>query len=436
MGEITIIDWAIWLVYFTLIFLVLFIYRANKSEKYYRYFLPGFTSKVFGGLMFTLIYVYYYKFGDTFLYFRGANVLSQTFIDHPIDYFRLLFSSHKNLPLDLDQITSNISYSRGAEEWFMVKLLSPFVLLSFQSYLVTTLLLSTIAFFGAWKLYKVFVDVMPKQDILNFIAVFLLPSVVFWGSGIMKDTFTLAGINLIIYICYFTFFKYKWSFLKFSILVFACFLVYKLKDYVLIAFIPGLLFGLTAAFKDRIHNKVLRKLLGLTLVIITGFILYVSTVIVAELSSSYTYNAVKGKVKGFHSWHTDIGGSTYDLGVADYSLTGVVQKIPAALNATYFRPYLWEASNPVVLLAAIESTFVFLLFVYLIFKLRGKFFRLIFGRPLLTTITVYILLFGFIVGFTSYNFGALGRYKIPTTSLFIFLLLYLYSYKFEKKSID
>lgn len=45
---------------------------------------------------------------------------------------------------------------------------------------------------------------------------------------------------------------------------------------------------------------------------------------------------------------------------------------------------------------------------------------------MLITFTIYCLIFGFVVGFTSYNFGALGRYKIPIYSLFIFILLYLY----------
>ena len=46
-------------------------------------------------------------------------------------------------------------------------------------------------------------------------------------------------------------------------------------------------------------------------------------------------------------------------------------------------------------------------------------------KPILYTFLVYSLIFGFVVGFTSYNFGALGRYKIPVYSIFAFILIYL-----------
>ena len=61
----------------------------------------------FGGLIFALIYMYYYKFGDTFLYHEGATILSQTLIESPGDYFRLLFSENANLPSDLANFSSS-----------------------------------------------------------------------------------------------------------------------------------------------------------------------------------------------------------------------------------------------------------------------------------------------------------------------------------------
>ncbi len=194
MGIVTWVDWGIWVVYFAFIFVVLLIYRASKKEDYYRFFLIGFGVKVVGGLGFALIYMYYYKYGDTFLYHRGATVLSQTFIDSPSTYFRLLVSDNGNLPADLGEFAALITYSRGAEEWFMVKLLSPLAFLAFHSYLVLTLFLSLISFYGGWKLFLVFRDLMPEREKLAFIAAFMLPSVLFSGGGIMKDTFTLAGI--------------------------------------------------------------------------------------------------------------------------------------------------------------------------------------------------------------------------------------------------
>lgn len=425
MGGISVAELGIWLVYISLLVVLLVVFRVSKQESHYRFFLPAFILKVFGGLGFAIIYIYYYKFGDTFLYHRGASILADTLVDSPGDYFRLLASSNANLPVDLSSFSTSISYSRGAEEWFMVKLLSPISLFSFGSYLVTTLFMSTISFFGGWKLFLVFRDLLPKREWLAFAAAFLIPSALFWGGGIMKDTFTLTGINLVIYGLYFTVFKGKVHMGKYALVAVSAFIVFYLKGYVIIAFIPGLLFGINALVKNAARNQLLRQFLGAVFLAITVAIIYLGPQYLGSTSSKYTASALEGRVKGFHTWHTDVGGATYNLGEVEYTAFGVIQKIPSALNVTFFRPYLWESANPVVLLAAVESTLLLLLFLYILVKLRWRIFSHIREKPILITLIIYCLIFGFVVGFTSYNFGALGRYKIPIYSVFVFLLLYL-----------
>jgi len=137
MDSITLIDLGIWVVYFTLIFLFLLFYRNTKTELHYRFFLKGFIVKIVGGVAFALVHIYYFKFGDTFLYHRGAVILSEALMDSSYDYLRLLASSNADLPLDLYEYSSSIAYSRGAEEWLLVKMLSPLSFISFGSYLVT-----------------------------------------------------------------------------------------------------------------------------------------------------------------------------------------------------------------------------------------------------------------------------------------------------------
>ena len=102
-------------------------------------------------------------------------------------------------------------------------------------------------------------------------------------------------------------------------------------------------------------------------------------------------------------------------------------KIPAAINVSLFRPYLWESRNPIMLLSAIESSIL----LYLTFRLFQK-------RKLKNTIDVlskdvnlqFFLLFGlifsFFVGITTYNFGSLVRYKIQGYPFYIAAILLLY----------
>lgn len=435
MGAITYIDWAIWVVYFTLILLILWVYRIARQEPHYQYFIQGFLIKVLGGVAFALIYVNYYGFGDTFLYHRGAVVLSQTLIDNPVDYFRLLASGNANLPADLAVFSESIRYSNTYEEWTMVKLLSPVSLISFHSYLVTTLFMSLLSFWGSWKLFQVFRDILPDYTKYAFWAVFLAPSVVFWGSGIMKDTVTLFAINYLIYVLYFGLFKGR---VKPGMLATALVLVYlvvALKAYIVLAFLPGIFLGIYVLFKKRIKSAVLRFMAGPFIFVLLILVSYFGLNQITTSSAKYRAENIEWQVKGFHSWHTDVGGSSYSLGDVEYTPLGVIRKIPEALNVTFFRPYLWEARNPVVFIGAFESLVFFLLFLMILFRLRLKMFTQIRKEPLLYGLFVFCLIFGFAVGFTSYNFGALARYKIPVLSIFAFILLYLFAYM-RQEQID
>lgn len=422
---ITWIDWGIWLIYFVILFSVLLIYKWSRDEEDYKYFLLGFVIKVFAGLAYVYIFNYYYLFGDTFVYAKGGQAMADTMISDPVTYFRLLWAENDNLPPDLWQFEQRITYSRGAEEWFMVKLLSPLMLISFNSYQVCTIFMSLISFWGGWKLYQVFRDILPQRKDLAFVAVFLVPSALFWGSGIMKDTFTLAGINYVIYCLYFSLFKKRFKPNLLIGAVIASVIVFLMKGYIILAFLPAVLFGINEMIKVEIRNKMIKRGLGALLLLVAGFVLYIGPRFLQQASAKYTVESIESRVRGFHTWHTDVGGSSYNLGDVEYTPTGVVRKIPAALNVTFFRPYVWEARNPVVLLAAMESLALLFLCLMVFYKLGFGFMKLIREKPILYTFLAYSLIFGFVVGFTSYNFGALGRYKIPVYSIFAFILIYL-----------
>jgi len=398
--------------------------------------LTGFLVKVFGGVFFSLIFVYYYKFGDSFEYYRGAVMLGNTFLNSPSDYFDLLFSeSSQHHAGHLRQYTDSLAYSDTSEEWFMVKLISPLSILTFKSYLTINLLMSFISFYGAWKLFKVFSDILPQQKNYAFYAAFLIPSMVFWGSGLMKDTITLAGINYLIYVLYFSVVKGNFKTIFLFGVVFWFILIFVLKSYIIIAFLSAVILTFYFKFKASISSQFLRVISApiiITLFITVGLF---SLKGLSESSEKYNADQIEGKIKGFHSWHTTLGGSSYNLGDVEYTVIGALKKIPAALNVTFFRPYLWEASTIVVLLGAMESLVLLFLFLYVIYKTKFNPIKILKHTILLKSLIAFILIFGFAVGFTTYNFGALGRYKMPVMSLFTFIIFYLISKNYDENKL-
>ena len=430
---ITWVDWSIWIVYLAVIYTALWFYRQSKSDNdLYKWYLKGFLVKVFGGVAFALVSIYYYG-GDTFLYYKGSSVLAETFFTEASTFFKLLFTPN-HLPSEFSEIAHQISYSRTAEEWFMVRLLSFVNIISFNSYLVMTLLMSTIAFWGGWQLFKVFSDILPKSKKHIFWITFLTPSIFFWGNGILKDTITLALINYIIYALYQTLEKKQLNLLYIALSLFAAFIIYSLKTYIILAFLPAFFFILYLYFKSKIKSKLLGVVSGPVILVVLMSVGFMGIQNLSE-STSYSTENIQQNITGFHTWHTTTGGSSYNLGDIDYTVTGVISKIPAALNATFFRPYIWTARNPIMLVGALESTIVLILFVVVLFRTKLRLFRYLKENKFLLGLFIFVLLFGFAVGFTSYNFGALARYKMPVYSLFIYTLYYILNrYKVNQQS--
>ena len=91
-----------------------------------------------------------------------------------------------------------------------------------------------------------------------------------------------------------------------------------------------------------------------------------------------------------------------------------------------FRPYLWEAKKPILIPAAIEGLLFLFFTIRLLYKTGFiRFTRLILTNPEVQFCLVFSLIFAFSVGFTSYNFGSLVRYKIPLLPFYFIALLIL-----------
>jgi len=108
--------------------------------------------------------------------------------------------------------------------------------------------------------------------------------------------------------------------------------------------------------------------------------------------------------------------------------------IPAGINVALFRPYIWEIRNAVMAMAAFESLFVLILTLTTIIKTGIiQLLKTIISNPFIQMCVIFSLFFAFAVGFSSYNFGALVRYKIPCIPIYISALFILLHIKEKEK---
>ena len=115
-----------------------------------------------------------------------------------------------------------------------------------------------------------------------------------------------------------------------------------------------------------------------------------------------------------HTRAQQYGDNYYSLGDFDGTRWNFFSKAPKAIIAGLFRPYLWEARNPVMLLAGIENL-GFLILVLVILWRTGpiKTIRFTLEEPLIIFSLSFAIAFAFAVGIATANFGALVRLKIP-----------------------
>lgn len=128
------------------------------------------------------------------------------------------------------------------------------------------------------------------------------------------------------------------------------------------------------------------------------------------------------------------GGKAYDIGNFDASFTGILSVAPMAIFSGIFRPGLWDVKNAQMLIAGFENTYILVLTIFLLYKLKFLgFFVLIRKNPMILFCMLFSLFFAFSVGLTVANFGSLVRLRIPELPFFvagIFMLRHLY----EKQS--
>lgn len=416
------------------------LFYPNQSFK--KYLVPGLALKLLGSVLFCLVYQFYYHGGDTFGYYHQGLKISSSVWTDPSLTWQLLTSSSRNFNLHTAQYISDMSFMRSDTTFWVVKISAVCNLFAFDSFYGTALLFATFAFSGMWALFRIFIKCFPQLEWQAALACLAIPSLVFWGSGIMKDTITIGAMGWVVYGFYHLIIERKRPISSFLLMYVGAVLLLKIKFYILAALVPSLLIWGIGHYSRNALKETKLKIFIWTVVICGGGVgLWFTRGKVTGSVITFTELFIE-KALDFQMWHgyvgsagLDGGGSTYSLGNIDFSLGGILSKVPASINVALFRPYLTEVHSPVVIPAALESL-TFLLSSLFLFFFRGfKTLSILWKNPALQGFLLFTLLFAFLVGFTSFNFGALVRYKIPCLPFVSFLLLALIFLGNEKKTI-
>ncbi len=408
-----------------------------RENPEYKYFTKGLMVRVFGAIALGLIYFFYYNGGDTTNYFQTSSAYANLIFKDQSDFWLGWFGNEKEYIFQFDDSTGYpVYWQKDKHSFFVVRLLIPIVTLGFHTYFSTAILVACITYGGLWKLYQTFLCEFPSLKKEFAIACLFIPSCVFWGSGIMKDSFTLSAVGWFTYAFYHFFIKKQRKLSYGTYLLISAIIILAIKPYIFFALLPGSILWLSNKLVKKINHGFIRLIASPIILSIGALTGYFALDNMGDNLGQYKLDNVLDKaVVTQKDMKADYyGGKTFDIGEFDASIGGVISKAPAAIFAGIFRPGIWDVKNSIMLISSLENTYLLVLTIFLLIKLKLiGFFSLIRKNPMLLFCMLFSIFFAFSVGLTVANFGSLVRLRLPELPFFvagIFMLRHLY----EKQS--
>ena len=423
------------------IILFLIIWLLNKTKEsqplvLQKYYLKGYYFRLLMIPLFLFQHVVLYPWGvDAFNYFWASDQLIQLVKVKPsVAWFVLTHSvdTLQNFPFNFDL---NEFYFKDNES-FLVKITFIINLLIGNSFLGSSLIASFYAYIGTWKIYKILNQNYPGHEKILFFSTVLLPSVAFWSSISAKEAYCIGAMGFVYYALT-RMFEHK-EYTRKNILIFFinAIMLFYIKSYILIALLASYSFFIIIKSFNSIKSNVIKYVsLPATIALLVFGLLKLMDSFQGQLQKFALKNILE-TIKTNYDYLTQEGfaASRYTLGELSPDIGSMIKLVPASINVTLFRPYIWEANKIMLLVASAESTLTLLLTLFVLFKARLFFFKIIFKERFLLMAMSFSLLFSAFIGITSGNFGTLMRYKIPMMPFYFSALAIIYILNKEKKS--
>ena len=422
------------------VYLGIFYYFVKKKAAFFtdfnmkKIFFIAFFLRMFGSIAYSLLVQYYYGYGDSFTYYVGSDFLHKQLLQNfgNIKYF---FASSAEFQQWYNTEDGNMNFSGYlgiSSANAVMKIASLLSFISFNKFMIISLFFGLFSFAGQWKLFQVFNDYNKgkNQNMLAW-AVLYSPSVWFWGSGLMKDSICLGAMGFVVSILYKNLVKKQISFREWLLLPLLIYLILVIKSYIIMILLASIMIVIFVRYVWQVKNLLLRFVVIILFLGITSLFLVFSD-FSTEINDMVeeSYSQVQAYQQNYQNIQNEDETSKagFELGSFDPSLSSMLLKSPGVIFSCLFRPFLWESRKIIILFTSLESTFLLLATLYLLYKTRFfGFFRIIFKNQLILFAFVVSILFALIIGFTTFNFGTMTRYKIVLMPFYYFMLVSIFS---------
>ena len=375
---------------------------------------PAWAFKLAAGLLLGLLYTYYYTVGDTFAFFNDGAVLARLARRDFAAYLRFLWSGDQSL-LQGAQLLAQQSRSL-----FLAKTISVINLATVDNYWLTSLYFSTFSFAASCYLATTVARYFPQLRIAAVIAFLLFPSVVFWSSGIIKESLAVAALYFLAALLLEIWHRRQARVGMWLLALVAMWVLVSLRYYFAAVFLP-VAFA-TACMRFLILPRIKPQHAAVEIVLWCVMLLFPLILASIIYPNFYPRNFLGVIVQNYEVFqHVSQPGDAIVFSGLAPQISSLLLHTPWAWVSGLFRPFPWEAGNVFQGLMAIENAALLLTTVLALPSLRRV------GhspqRLLLLALIVYTGMLCVFITLSTPNFGTLCRYRVGYVPFFVFLVL-------------
>ncbi|MBP6432698.1 MAG: hypothetical protein KA319_13110 [Ferruginibacter sp.] len=279
----------------------------------------------------------------------------------------------------------------------LIKFMAFFNVISRGNYYINSVFFNSIVFLGHIALYRLFKKMFPSFNYGLIIGCFLLPSFLYFSSGIHRDGLLFTLITISLYCAYSIFQEGKQNFKYYIAGLLSVLLLLILRNIVAITLLP-----LLAAW--WLSTKVNYKPAYVVLVVLSIFILAI--LFAGKISSINPLQFIADKQADYFG--LEAGNTQTMLQVLQPTAISFLYNTPTALSNVLIKPFIWQ--KPIMLLPfALEVLAYFALIIIFFYKTRKQQLAVptIFWAVILGFLFLSFLFIGHIIP----NLGAIIRYR-------------------------
>lgn len=412
----------------------LFFVKKRQPKKIQKFFFNAFYLRVAGTFAIAFIYEFVYGYGDTYAYYYITQAISSFFPNNFSSWFEILFSDttgDKESVKACLQIIEELNpiYAiifQGSDNVTVCKIASVINTVCFNSYLGIALVFGTLSFLGCWYIFKTFVHIYPGYEKFFLWLCLYLPSLWFWGSGLLKDPLCIFSLGILLY----SVFVNKGSLIRRIILIFiGVYFLFLIKPYIIYSFAVAYTGSLIINYFRRIN--ILGKFAAI--IIFAGLFAVSFSAVTEAITGGFTDIIAQSETFLNSYTQTAETGDATILPSFDPTPFGFLKLSMQGLVTVYMRPFPWEIRKILYLFLILEN----LLLYYILFKtvktgpvtFRHNY------RVLTSFCLIFVIFIGVVIGVTSFNLGTIARYRVPALP-FLFAGIFAWKLSRRKRKLD